>query len=707
MIPTVCFLRRTERQVEMSEDDPNNGAELVPVEHGLALTSLADNRIVSQMVADSLVLARDSAPARVDLDALVREAKRLFRSKGDGMTEENIRAFKLFFRAAEAGHSEAQFHVGWCYHDGDGVQQDYVEAVKWYLKAAEQGYADAQVNLGHCYEKGEGVPQDCAESAKWYRKAADQGHAMAQNNLGICYRKGQGVSQDHVEAVKWYRKAAEQGYADAQTHLGYCYSNGQGVPQDYVEAVRWYRKAAERGYAYAQTHLGYCYSNGQGVPQDYVEAVKWYRKAAEQGYANAQAHLGYCYRWGQGVPQDYVEAVKWFRKAAEQNFAEAQYNLGNSYANGQGVAKDYTEAVKWYRKAAEQNIAPAQYNLGWCYVNGLGVAKDDVEGYKWFLLAGAQGDENAKKNIAAIESRLTREQIAEGQRLASNFKPREGYHPPGMTFQARLIAQTRPESSGTGFGLDIGPEPADWAETAEVEEEPTISDEQNDRTAKQVAELNEITNKIKENRPENHNGMSPDEWAHTVELIVALEQLDIWLGGGAAEVVEEEYLRSAEQKIAKASECIATKNAEYFQNKPSLLECQTVYRIDEPFKEYENGPSRDWNRTLKAGTKAAFPELDIVELFKIGGAFDLRRNLESLLILAYLRHAFRNRKLFLQDQDTGHEKEERAAGDDIYDVIIIGGGAAVGGSAAALFEAITSAAKGLKTLLIDGGPRYG
>ena len=66
----------------MSDDDPNNHAELVPVEHGLALTSLAENRIVSEMVADSLVLARDSAPAPVDLDALVREAKRLYCSKG-------------------------------------------------------------------------------------------------------------------------------------------------------------------------------------------------------------------------------------------------------------------------------------------------------------------------------------------------------------------------------------------------------------------------------------------------------------------------------------------------------------------------------------------------------------------------------------------------------------------------------------------------
>ena len=56
---------RAERQVEMSEDDPNNGRELVRVEHGLALTSVADNRIVSEMVGVSLVLARDSAPARM------------------------------------------------------------------------------------------------------------------------------------------------------------------------------------------------------------------------------------------------------------------------------------------------------------------------------------------------------------------------------------------------------------------------------------------------------------------------------------------------------------------------------------------------------------------------------------------------------------------------------------------------------------------
>jgi hypothetical protein len=86
----------------------------------------------------------------------------------------------------------------------------------------------------------------------------------------------------------------------------------------------------------------------------------------------------------------------------------------------QGVVKDEVEAVKWYRKATEQNYARAQFNLGLCYANGHGVVKDEVEAYRWFLLAAAQGDEDAKTNISIAERRLTREQIAEGQKRAAS-----------------------------------------------------------------------------------------------------------------------------------------------------------------------------------------------------------------------------------------------------------------------------------------------
>ena len=106
----------------MSEDDPNNHAELVPVEHGLALISLVDNRIVSEMVADSLVLARDSAPVPVDLDALVREAKRLYRSKGDGMTETKTFAPSSYSSGQQRPvTAKRNISVGICYITGQGA----------------------------------------------------------------------------------------------------------------------------------------------------------------------------------------------------------------------------------------------------------------------------------------------------------------------------------------------------------------------------------------------------------------------------------------------------------------------------------------------------------------------------------------------------------------------------------------------------------
>ena len=181
------------------------------------------------------------------------------------------------------------------------------------------------------------------------------------------------------------------------------------------------------------------------------QALAQLRAEAEKGGAQSQFQMGLAFFLGQfGLATNPVEAVKWLRKAAEQNYDLAQCNLGFCYESGQGVAKDYTEAVKWYRKAAEQNLVLAQCNLGCCYAKGQGVAKDYVEAYKWNLLAAGQGDESAKEAMTTLEDMMTREQIAEGQKLARNFKPRE-VPAAGGDSSAIGIAQTRPESTGTGF----------------------------------------------------------------------------------------------------------------------------------------------------------------------------------------------------------------------------------------------------------------
>ena len=63
------------------------------------------------------------------------------------------------------------------------------------------------------------------------------------------------------------------------------------------------------------------------------------------------------------------------------------------------------------------------------YTNGEGVPQDDVVGYMWWNLSAAQGNETAQRNKDIIEQRMTREQIAEAQRLSREWietHPRDG-----------------------------------------------------------------------------------------------------------------------------------------------------------------------------------------------------------------------------------------------------------------------------------------
>ena len=117
------------------------------------------------------------------------------------------------------------------------------------------------------------------------------------------------------------------------------------------------------------------------------------------------------------------------RKNAEAGDAESQYTIGIQYERGNfGFPQDYYEAAKRYRKAAEQGHAGAQLYLGVFLAQGQGVEPDAVEAYKWIELA-KRG--SALDKIAAIGSQkrlvayMTPEQVAEGQRLSSEFVPKK------------------------------------------------------------------------------------------------------------------------------------------------------------------------------------------------------------------------------------------------------------------------------------------
>jgi uncharacterized protein len=118
-------------------------------------------------------------------------------------------------------------------------------------------------------------------------------------------------------------------------------------------------------------------------------------------------------------------------KAADQGFAEPQFYVGLMYDRGEGVPQNQAEAFRWYRKAADQGFALGQFSLGAMYGNGEGVQKDYVQAYKWFDLAAAHfwASESEPRNEAisyrdALAKKMTPAQIAEAQRLASEWKPK-------------------------------------------------------------------------------------------------------------------------------------------------------------------------------------------------------------------------------------------------------------------------------------------
>jgi TPR repeat protein len=122
--------------------------------------------------------------------------------------------------------------------------------------------------------------------------------------------------------------------------------------------------------------------------------------------------------------QDYAAALQLCRPLAEQGDVRAQTSLGGMYYNGQGVQRGYEEATKWLRKAAERGYAPAQAYLGIMYWNGQGVPRDAVLAYMWLILAATQEPKaEAERDMAASE--MTPDEIAEAQRLAQEWKPKQ------------------------------------------------------------------------------------------------------------------------------------------------------------------------------------------------------------------------------------------------------------------------------------------
>ena len=77
---------------------------------------------------------------------------------------------------ADQGTAWAQYTLGRAYeNEQPGNQPDAIEAMKWYRKAADHGHTQAQFHLGLMYAYGRGGPENVAEAYFWVLLAKKSG----------------------------------------------------------------------------------------------------------------------------------------------------------------------------------------------------------------------------------------------------------------------------------------------------------------------------------------------------------------------------------------------------------------------------------------------------------------------------------------------------------------------------------------------------
>ena len=327
------------------------------------------------------------------------------------------------------------------------------EAVKNLLKQEVKKQAKYDENN---FDKGSQalIEANYQEALALLQPFAEVGDVKAQAGIGTIYLFGRnGVKKDYQKAGKWLRKASVRGDMLAQLLLSHIYSNGLGVKRDLVKATKLYLRAAEQGNANAQVKLAHMYNDGKGgLEVNKVKATNLYQLAAEGGNVKAQLYFGIKLWYGTGITQDYEKALIWYRKVATQGGKERQAAcnfIGDAYRRGLGVSKDNFEAVKWYRLAAEQGHPESQRMLGAYYQLGKGVPEDNVLAYMWANLAAAQGNQNAEKLRDAIGEGLSKNQLAEAQRMTRQWRPNGSK----AAEKNETTKESRKEKklSGTGF----------------------------------------------------------------------------------------------------------------------------------------------------------------------------------------------------------------------------------------------------------------
>ena len=156
---------------------------------------------------------------------------------------------------AEGGHPVAQWKLGRMYANGDGVTQDDLRAFEYFSRVANAHaedsprapqaaiIANAFVSLGRYYLDGipnSRIKADAERAREMFSYAASYfGNADAQYDLARLYLSGVGMPRDTKYGVRWLGLAAQKGQHQAQALLGQMLFSGEQLPRQAARGLMW------------------------------------------------------------------------------------------------------------------------------------------------------------------------------------------------------------------------------------------------------------------------------------------------------------------------------------------------------------------------------------------------------------------------------------------------------------------------------------
>ena len=317
--------------------------------------------------------------------------------------EKCIEGFKWFLKAAEAGYSNSQFNLAYCYHNGVGVDIDHKKSIYWYDLAAKQDDIDAIRYLALTYQDGE----DCIlPDEELFKKYCLQGIELNDPFCMVVYAKS--LNDDFcIEKEKLLEKAFPLLDKNEDPIL---YSNAVHLLavaklqlEDEIgdrDSIKYFKLAADIGSTIAKRVLWTLNKRKElDIP---IETLKTFLiEAAEDDdlqaicYAIVDNINGYCDSLSN---QEIIEKLT---QCAQNNIEEAYYPLSKYLIKENKI----NEAIEFLKMEVENDNSEACYDLAELYVKHYEFTKELLgEVVKLMVKADLLGNLEATSFLAKLYS---------------------------------------------------------------------------------------------------------------------------------------------------------------------------------------------------------------------------------------------------------------------------------------------------------------